>query len=51
MNQIFFQIEEQEKISLSPALKCYLMEEGKNSLKAEWGNVLAFCILYSIFPE
>ncbi len=28
MNQIFFQIEEQEKISLSPALKCYLMEEG-----------------------
>ena len=51
MNQIFFQIEEQEKISLSPALKCYLMEEGKNSLKAEWGNVLAFWILYSIFPE
>lgn len=51
MNQIFFQIEEQEQISFSPALRSYLIEEDKKSLKEEWGNVLAFWILYSIFPD
>ena len=51
MNRIFFQIEKQEQISFSPALRSYLIEKGKNSLKEEWGNILAFWILYSIFPE
>ncbi len=51
MNRIFFQIERQEQISLSPALRSYFIEEDKNSLKEEWGNILAFWILYSIFPE
>ena len=51
MNRIFFQIEKQEQISFSPALRSYLIEEEKNSLKEEWGNILAFWILYSIFPE
>lgn len=49
MEQIFFQIQEQERISLSPALQYYLMED--NCLRENWGNVLAFWILYSIFPE
>lgn len=51
MNRIFFQIEKQEQISFSPALRSYLIEKEKNSLKEEWGNILAFWILYSIFPE
>lgn len=51
MNHIFFHIVETERISFSPALKRYLTTEEGNRLKALWGNVLAFLILYSIFPE
>lgn len=50
MNQVFFQIAEQEQISFSPALKRYLMEEEGQVLKENWGNVLAFLLLYAIFP-
>ncbi|HJD39878.1 MAG TPA: hypothetical protein H9913_07595 [Candidatus Blautia stercoripullorum] len=51
MNQIFFRLVEQEQISLSPALEKYLIDEGSNTLKSEWGNMLTFLILYAIFPE
>ena len=51
MNQIFFQLAEQEPISFSLDLRQYLMCEGGDVLKDEWGNVLTFLILYAIFPK
>lgn len=51
MNEIFFQLTEQEKISFSLALKKYLMCEEQDALKGQWGNVLTFLILYVIFSE
>lgn len=50
MNRIFFQIVEEEQIELSAGLKNHLMDEKTGGLKSEWGNVLAFLILYAIFP-
>lgn len=51
MNRTFFQQAEQEKISFSPALQQYLIDEKGRALKEQWGNVLAFLILYVLFPE
>lgn len=51
MNQIFFQLVEQEQISFSPVLRRYLIDEENNVLKNKWGNVLTFLILYVVFPE
>lgn len=51
MNQIFFQLIEQEQISFSPVLKRYLFEKEGNVLKDAWGNMLTFLILFAIFPE
>ena len=51
MNQIFFQLVEQEQISFSSALRQYLIDEKSGVLKDERGNVLTFLILYAIFPE
>lgn len=51
MNQIFFQLAEQEHISLSSVLERHLMCENRNALKEEWGKALTFLILYAIFPE
>ncbi len=51
MNMVFFQIIEKEKLELSIGLKKYLIDEISGKLKPEWGNVLAFYIVYAIFPE
>ena len=51
MNQIFFRIEEQEQISLSPALKCYLIEEEKHSLKEEQGKRDVSLFQYEYPPD
>lgn len=51
MNTVFFQIIEEEKIEFSIGLKKYLIDEISGKLIPEWGNVLAFYILFAIFPE
>lgn len=51
MNQIFSKIVYKEQIQFSPTLQRHLMDEEGTNLTMEWGNVLAFMILYSMFPE
>lgn len=51
MNQVFSEIVKKEKIAFSVALRKHLMDVETGSLKQEWGNVLTFLVLFSIFPE
>lgn len=51
INRIFFQLAKREKISFSPVLRQYFIDERKGVLNEQWGNVLAFLILYILFPE
>lgn len=51
MNRIFFQIVEREEIQMSSVLREHLINVETGELKKEWGNVLAFFILYAIFPK
>lgn len=50
MNEVFSEIVEKEKIELSVALRKHLIEEKTGKLKSEWGNLLAFLVLFAIFP-
>lgn len=51
MNEVFFQILEEEKIEISSNLKNHLIEGKSGKLKPEWGNVLTFYFMYALFPE
>lgn len=47
---VFFQTAEREQIVFSSDLHRYLIDEETGTLKPEWGKVLAFLVLYAIFP-
>ena len=51
INQIFFQLAEQEQITFSSAIKQYLMNKEGTVLKNSFENVIIFLILYAIFPS